>query len=122
MLSGASSRGAAQPAKTEPGKDAASVACLKSTRANEDAGWRRFAAGWGVLSWEESPLLPLLLPSPAAPDDHRVGALALLARPVSQRRLAPGSLRMAAGRVVRLAAAVRVVDGVHRHATSLRAP
>jgi hypothetical protein len=42
---GASFRDSAnQPAKTEPGKDAASVAHLKSARASEDAGWRRFAA------------------------------------------------------------------------------
>src|SRR5438093_11959400 len=31
-------------AKTEPDEDAGSVACLKSTRATEDDGWRRFAA------------------------------------------------------------------------------
>src|SRR4051812_42400628 len=69
IASGASFRGSAtQPAKTEPGKDAASVAgglrplatpsarLPQSTPASEDAGWRRFAAGWGVLSWEESSL------------------------------------------------------------------
>jgi hypothetical protein len=46
LISGASFReSAAQPAKTEPGKDAGSVAHLKSARATEDADWRRFAAG-----------------------------------------------------------------------------
>src|SRR5918992_1320907 len=54
---GASFRGsAAERAKTEPGKDAASVAHLKSARASEDAGWRWFAARSGVLSREESPI------------------------------------------------------------------
>src|SRR5438874_8342517 len=38
-------------AKTEPAKDTASVACLKSTRASEDAGWRRFAAARSDRAW-----------------------------------------------------------------------
>ena len=65
--------------------------------------------------------VPLLLPAAAAAHDQRVGGLALLARPVAERRLAPRGHRVAARGVVRLAAAVRMVDGVHRHAAGLRA-
>jgi hypothetical protein len=46
MARDASLRGSApQPAKTEPGKEAVSVAGLKSPRASDDAARRRFAAG-----------------------------------------------------------------------------
>src|SRR4029077_14032052 len=48
-------------------------------------------------------------------------ALALLASPVAQRRLAPRGDWVAAPRVMRLAAAVRVVDRVHGDASALRA-
>src|SRR6185295_296050 len=64
--------------------------------------------------------LPLLLSAAASAHDVAVGLLALLAGPVAERRLAPGGDRVAARRVVRLAAAVRVVDRVHRDAASLR--
>src|SRR5919108_76592 len=66
-------------------------------------------------------LPPTLLASAAAAHDVAVGRLPLLARAVAERRHAPRRARMAARRVVRLAAAVRVVDGVHRHAARLRA-
>ena len=62
-----------------------------------------------------------LLASTATADDHRVGALALLAGPVAERRLAPRRDGMPTGRLVRLATAVRVVDGVHRDSARLRA-
>jgi hypothetical protein len=60
------SGGAGDSPRPEPGKDGGSVAHLKSARATDDAGWRRFAAGWVVLAWGESPiscgdLLPLRL-------------------------------------------------------------
>src|ERR671922_3069243 len=38
-------------ARSEIGKDAASVACLKGTRASEDAARRSFAAGRRERSW-----------------------------------------------------------------------
>ena len=56
-----------------------------------------------------------------AADDQGVGLLALLAGPVAERRLAPRGHGVAAGGVVGLAAAVRVVDRVHRDAARLRA-
>src|SRR3712207_5680168 len=65
-------------------------------------------------------LPPTLLAAPPAADDEPVGRLLLLARAVAQRRHAPRGDRMAAGRVVRLAAAVRVVHRVHRDAARLR--
>src|SRR5258708_30498778 len=67
------------------------------------------------------PLPALLLAATPAAHDVAIGLLALLAGPVAERRLAPGSHRVATRRVVRLAAAVRVVDRVHRHATALGA-
>src|SRR6202000_2472440 len=56
----------------------------------------------------------LLLAATSAADDVTVGLLALLAGAVAERRLAPRGDRVATGRVVSLAAAVRVVDRVHR--------
>src|SRR4051794_7810414 len=64
---------------------------------------------------------PLLLASATSADDHGVGSLALLAGAVAQRRLPPRGDRVAARRLVRLAAAVRVVDRVHGDAAGLRA-
>src|SRR4051812_36145513 len=64
--------------------------------------------------------LPLLA-APAATDDVAVGRLALLARPVAKSRNAPRGHRMAPGGGGTLAAAVRVVDGVHGRAARLRA-
>src|SRR3954449_8607861 len=61
--------------------------------------------------------LPLL---PATAHDHAVRLLVLLARGVAERRHAPRGDRMAARRGGALAAAVRVVDGVHRRAARLR--
>src|ERR1700751_3556895 len=63
----------------------------------------------------------LLLAATSAADAITVGLLALLAGPVAERGLAPRGDRVAAGRVVGLAAAVRVVDRVHRDAAALRA-
>src|SRR6478752_598626 len=62
----------------------------------------------------------LLLAAAPAAHDVAVGLLALLAGAVPERGLAPGGHRVPAGRVVGLAAAVRVVDRVHRHAAALR--
>src|SRR5207247_110001 len=67
------------------------------------------------------PRLPSALSAAAAAHDVAVGGLALLARAVAQRRHPPGGDRMAAGRGLALAAAVGVVDRVHRGATRLRA-
>src|SRR5215211_1316140 len=65
--------------------------------------------------------LPLaLLPAPPPAHDEPARWLLLLAGPVAQRRNAPGRSRVATGGVVGLAAAVRVVDGVHRDAARLR--
>src|SRR5680860_470027 len=66
-------------------------------------------------------LPPTLLAAPAATDDVTVGLLALLAGAVAQRGHAPGRDRVAARRGGALAAAVRVVDGVHRRAAGLGA-
>src|SRR5215467_72852 len=63
----------------------------------------------------------LLLAATTAADDVAVGLLALLAGAVAERRFAPRGDRVTAGGVVRLAAAVRVVDRVHRDAAGLRA-
>src|SRR6185369_6771182 len=56
----------------------------------------------------------------AAPDDHGVGAL-VLARLVAFREHGPRRHRVAGGRLAALAAAVRMVDRVHRHAAHGRA-
>src|ERR687887_371504 len=72
----------------------------------------------GPFLYERLKLLPLL---PATPHDHAVGRLVLLARGIAQRRHAPGRDRMAAGGCRPLAAAMRVVDGVHRGAAGLGA-
>src|SRR5215208_5834778 len=61
-----------------------------------------------------------LLAAAAAADDVAVGLLALLAGAVADRRHAPGRLRVVAERRGALAAAVRVVDRVHRGAAGLR--
>src|SRR5207253_3444675 len=60
--------------------------------------------------------LSLLLAAPAAADDQLVRFLVLLARALAERRHAPRGDRMAAALRLALAAAVRVVDGVHRRA------
>src|SRR6266511_1949551 len=60
--------------------------------------------------------LALLLAAPAAPDDQLVGFLVLLARALAERRHAPWSDGVPAALRLALAAAVRVVDGVHRRA------
>src|SRR6188472_2649781 len=65
--------------------------------------------------------LPLALPSAPAAHDQAVGALVLLARAVTERRHAPRGNWVAAGGGRALAAAVRVVDGVHRGPAGLRA-
>src|SRR4051794_20273223 len=65
--------------------------------------------------------LPLALAATAATDDVAVGRLVLLAGPVAQRRDAPRGDRVTARGGGPLAAAVRVVDGVHRRAARLRA-
>src|SRR5207344_2945555 len=75
----------------------------------------------GALFRRTSHRLSLLLSATPAAHDVAVGLLALLAGPVAERRLAPRRHRVAAGRVVGLAAAVRVVDRVHRDAARLRA-
>src|SRR5262245_58688414 len=56
----------------------------------------------------------------AAPDDHGVGAL-VLARLVALGQHGPRGYRVARGGLPALAAAMRVVDGVHRHAAHRRA-
>src|SRR5690349_818789 len=58
--------------------------------------------------------LALLLPAAAAADDQLVGFLVLAARALAERRHAPRGDRMPAALRLALAAAVRVVDGVHR--------
>src|SRR4051812_11600670 len=63
----------------------------------------------------------LTLPTPPAAHDVAVGRLVLLAGAVAQRRLAPRRDGMATGRGGALAAAVRVVDRVHRGPARLRA-
>src|SRR5215216_6851502 len=75
----------------------------------------RGCEGRGRSIW----LTPPLLAAPSATDDEPVGPLPLLARPVAQRRDAPRCNGVAARRVVRFAAAVRVIHGVHRHAARL---
>src|SRR5664280_2368311 len=69
--------------------------------------------------WSDSSLLALSTSSAA--HDVCVGALVLLARAVAERRHAPRRDRVATGRRRALAAAVRVVDRVHRRAARLRA-
>src|SRR5215217_9605261 len=61
-----------------------------------------------------------LLAAAAAADDVAIGLLALLAGAVADSRHAPGRLRMVAQRRGALAAAVRMVDGVHGRAARLR--
>src|SRR5436190_2386660 len=60
------------------------------------------------------------LPTAATAHDVAVGLLVLLTRAVPERRHAPRRDRVAAGRRGTLAAAVRVVDRVHRGAARLR--
>src|SRR5579884_560057 len=60
--------------------------------------------------------LPLVLPAATAANDQLVGFLVLRAGALAERRHAPGRDRVAAALRLPLAAAVRVVDGVHRGA------
>src|SRR2546423_3045355 len=80
-------------------------------------GWVLGVRGWFYLFPNPRPLSPVLLHSPVA-HDHLRGAL-VLARLVAARRLAPGRDGVSAARSLALAAAVRVVDGVHRHAADV---
>src|SRR6516165_4125538 len=61
--------------------------------------------------------LALLLPAAPAADDELVGFLVLAAGALAERRHAPRGDRMAAALGLALAAAVRVVDRVHRRAS-----
>src|SRR5205823_3597435 len=61
------------------------------------------------------------LSAPAAADDQLVGFLVLAPRALAERRHAPGRDRVPAALRLPLAAAVRVVDGVHRRAAHGRA-
>src|SRR5581483_3516538 len=63
----------------------------------------------------------LLLPAPARPDDQLVGLLVLRAGALAERRHAPRGDRVPAALRLALAAAVRMVDGVHRRAAHGRA-
>src|SRR5215210_4821543 len=72
-------------------------------------------------SWRCPSAAASLLPAATAADDVPVGLLALLAGAVADGRHAPGRLRMVAQRAGTLAAAVRMVDGVHGGAARLRA-
>src|SRR5207237_821950 len=56
-----------------------------------------------------------LFPAPACADDQLVGFLVLAPRALAQRRNAPRRRRVLA-LLLALAAAMRVVDRVHRHA------
>src|SRR4029450_10007677 len=62
-----------------------------------------------------------LLPSLATAHDVAVGRLVLLARAVAERRHGPRGRRVAPRRRRALAAAVRMVDRVHRRTARLRA-
>src|SRR5919201_183823 len=62
----------------------------------------------------------LLLSAPSRADDQPVGLLVLPARALAERRHAPWGDRVAAALRLALAAAVRVVDGVHRRAAHRR--
>src|SRR5205807_10264344 len=64
--------------------------------------------------------LAAALPAAAAAHDVAVRRLALLASPVAEGRHAPGRDRVAAGGGLALAAAVWVVDRIHRRAARLR--
>src|SRR5262249_54361153 len=59
---------------------------------------------------------PLLLAAPAAPDDQLVRFLVLRTRALAERRHSPRCHRVTAALRLALAAAVRVVDRVHRRA------
>src|SRR5438132_11396570 len=61
-----------------------------------------------------------LLTSPAPANDVLVGCLSLLARAITERRHAPRRHGVTSGRGRALAAAVRVVDRIHRGAARLR--
>src|SRR4029450_9462526 len=78
------------------------------------AGRRRTAPSCSICS---TPLLA----AAATADDQPVGFLVLAARALAERGHAPRGDRMAAALRLPLAAAVRVVDGVHRRATHGRA-
>src|SRR5438876_23484 len=68
-------------------------------------------------AWNSS----LLLPTAPAADDQLVGFLVLAARALAEGRHAPGRDRVAAALRLALAAAVRVVDRVHRRTSHRRA-
>src|SRR4051794_32244215 len=82
--------------------------------------WRRRARGGARRrtgpSWMNDSLAATLLATPALPDDQLVGCLVLLAGALPERRDAPWGDRVSAALRLALAAAVRVVDGVHRGA------
>src|SRR5213594_3295488 len=70
-----------------------------------------------VLPGENAPAFsPLFLAAPAAADDQLVRFLVLPARPLPKGGDAPRRDRVTAALGLALAAAVRVVDGVHRRA------
>src|SRR5207248_4912626 len=62
----------------------------------------------------------LLLSAPTAADDQTAGILVLAARALPERRHPPGGDRMPATLRLALAAAVRMVDGVHGGAAHRR--
>src|SRR5215472_13698748 len=80
-----------------------------SSGSSRAAALRRTAPSCWICS-------PLLLAAPAAPHDQLVRFLVLLPRPLAERRHAPRSHRVTAALRLALAAAVRVVDRVHRGA------
>src|SRR5205814_8226265 len=63
----------------------------------------------------------LVLPAATAANDQLVGFLVLRAGALAERRHAPRRHRVAAALRLSFAAAVRVVDGVHRRAADGRA-
>src|SRR5204862_3948850 len=98
---------------TRCGSSASSQKC-SSPRSGPSAALRRTAPSWKIDS-------PLLLAAAAAADDQLVGRLVLRAGALAERRHAPRRHRMAAALRLSFAAAVRVVDGVHRRAADGRA-
>src|SRR5262249_30847616 len=85
------------------------------SRPCSSAAPRRTAPSWTICS------LALLLAAATAAHDQLVGCLVLAAGALAERRHAPRGDRVAAALRLALAAAVRVVDRVHRGAADGRA-
>src|ERR671923_62078 len=116
-------RGRRSCARPSPGRSSTSATRCEPSASSPRCSSPRSASAAGPRRTAPSSSYDstLLLPTPPAADDQAVGFLVLRARALAERGHAPRRHRVAAALRLALAAAVRVVDGVHRGATHGRA-